>query len=53
VHHRVSFGVDVDGWERRREQALVTLAQRMADRVRSTGRSVTPGADAQRAPSYT
>lgn len=41
VKHRVSFGVDVDGYRRRREQALVTLARRMADRVRASGRSVT------------
>jgi spoIIIJ-associated protein len=41
VKHRVAFGVDVDGYRRRREQALVTLARRMADRVRGTGRSVT------------
>jgi len=41
VKHRVSFGVDVDGYRRRREQTLVTLARRMADRVRGTGRSVT------------
>jgi spoIIIJ-associated protein len=39
--HRVSFGIDVDGYRRRREEALVTLARRMADRVRGTGRSVT------------
>ncbi len=41
VNHRVSFGVDVDGYRRRREEALVTLAKRMAARVRGTGRSVT------------
>jgi spoIIIJ-associated protein len=41
VKHRVSLGIDVDGYRRRREQALVTLARRMADRVRGTGRSVT------------
>jgi spoIIIJ-associated protein len=41
VNHRVSLGIDVDGYRRRREQALVSLAQRMADRVRGTGRSVT------------
>jgi spoIIIJ-associated protein len=38
---RVSFGVDVDGYRRRREEALVGLAKRMAARVRGTGRSVT------------
>jgi len=41
VGHRVSYGVDVDGYRRRREEALVSLARRMADRVRGTGRSVT------------
>ena len=38
---RVSFGVDVDGYRRRREEALVNLAKRTASRVRETGRSVT------------
>ena len=38
---RVAFGVDVDGYRRRREEALVSLAKRSASRVRSTGRSVT------------
>lgn len=38
---RVSFGVDVDGYRRRREESLVTLARRTASRVRSSGRSVT------------
>jgi spoIIIJ-associated protein len=38
---RVAFGVDVDGYRRRREEALVSLARRSASRVRSTGRSVT------------
>lgn len=37
---RVAFGVDVDGYRRRREQALVSLAKRTASRVRTTGRSV-------------
>jgi spoIIIJ-associated protein len=41
AHRRVAFGVDVDGYRRRREEALVTLAKRMAERVRGTGRSVT------------
>jgi spoIIIJ-associated protein len=41
VGHRVSYGIDVDGYRRRREEALVALARRMADRVRGTGRSVT------------
>jgi spoIIIJ-associated protein len=38
---RVAFGVDVDGYRRRREEALISLARRSASRVRSTGRSVT------------
>jgi len=41
LDRRVSFGVDVDGYRKRREEALVGLAKRMATRVRSTGRSVT------------
>lgn len=41
VKHRVAFGIDVDGYRRRREQTLVSLAKRMAERVRGTGRSVT------------
>ena len=38
---RVAFGVDVDGYRRRREDALISLAKRTASRVRQTGRSVT------------
>jgi len=38
---RVSFGIDVDFYRRRREEALIGLAKRMAARVRGTGRSVT------------
>jgi len=38
---RVAFGIDVDGYRRRREEALVSLAKRTASRVRQTGRSVT------------
>ena len=41
TQRRVAFGVDVDGYRRRREETLVTLAKRMASRVRATGRSVT------------
>lgn len=41
MRRRVAFGVDVDGYRRRREQALVSLARRTAARVRGTGRSVT------------
>lgn len=39
--HRVSLGIDVDGYRRRREEVLVSLAMRSAARVRSSGRSVT------------
>lgn len=35
------FGVDVEGYKRRREEALRKLALRMAERVKETGRSVT------------
>jgi spoIIIJ-associated protein len=38
---RAAFGVDVDGYRRRREESLVNLAKRTAARVRGTGRSVT------------
>jgi spoIIIJ-associated protein len=41
INRRVAFGIDVDGYKRRREEALVGLAKRMAARVRGTGRSVT------------
>jgi spoIIIJ-associated protein len=41
MNRRVAFGVDVDSYRRRREDALVSLAKRMAARVRGTGRSVT------------
>jgi spoIIIJ-associated protein len=41
LNHRVAYGIDVDSYRRRREEALVNLARRMADRVRGTGRSVT------------
>jgi spoIIIJ-associated protein len=41
MNRRVAFGIDVDGYKRRREEALVGLAKRMAARVRGTGRSVT------------
>ncbi len=34
-----AFTVDVDGYKRRREETLNTLAQRMADRVRESGES--------------
>lgn len=35
------FAVDVEGYRRRREEALRSLAFRMADRVRSSGKRVT------------
>lgn len=35
------FAVDVEGYRRRREETLRSLAFRMAERVRETGRSVT------------
>lgn len=38
---RVAFGVDVDGYRRRREETLVSMAKRTASRVRNTGRSIT------------
>jgi spoIIIJ-associated protein len=41
TNQRVAFAIDVDGYKRRREEALVALAKRMAARVRGTGRSVT------------
>ncbi|MGI8550752.1 MAG: RNA-binding cell elongation regulator Jag/EloR [Dehalococcoidia bacterium] len=41
VHNRVMFGIDVEGYRRRREDSLTGLAQRMADRVRSSGQSIT------------
>ncbi len=41
INKRVAFGVDVDGYRRRREEALVSLARRTASRVRTSGRSVT------------
>jgi spoIIIJ-associated protein len=34
LHRRVNFLVDVEGYRERREQALVRLAERMADKVR-------------------
>jgi spoIIIJ-associated protein len=38
---RTAFGIDVEGYRRRREEALKGLALRMADRVKSTGQSIT------------
>jgi spoIIIJ-associated protein len=34
LHRRVNFSVDVEGYRERRQQALVRLAERMADKVR-------------------
>jgi len=41
THSRLTFGIDVEGYRRRREATLNSLAQRMADRVRATGQSLT------------
>jgi len=41
IGKRVAFGVDVDGYRRRREESLVSLARRTASRVRTSGRTVT------------
>jgi spoIIIJ-associated protein len=38
---RMAFGIDVEGYRRRREESLKGLALRMADRVKSTGQSIT------------
>ena len=38
---RVMVGIDVGGYRRRREESLRNLANRVADRVRATGQSVT------------
>ncbi len=35
------YHVDVEGYRRRREESLIDLAFRMAERVRTTGRSIT------------
>ena len=40
-HLKSTMTVDVEGYRRRREEALKGLALRMAERVRSTGQSVT------------
>ncbi len=41
THSHLTFGVDVEGYRRRREVMLNGLARRMADRVRATGQSLT------------
>lgn len=38
---KTAFGVDVEGYRRRREQSLKNLALRMAERVKNTGQTVT------------
>ncbi len=38
---RTTFGIDVEGYRRRREESLKGLALRMAERVKTTGHSVT------------
>jgi spoIIIJ-associated protein len=41
LHSRITFGIDIEGYRRRREATLNGLARRMADRVRATGQSLT------------
>jgi len=41
THSHSVFGVDVEGYRRRREQALEELARRIADRVRQSGQAMT------------
>lgn len=41
LHTRTVIGIDIEGYRRRREQALTRLALRMADRVKQTGQQVT------------
>ncbi|MDZ4278410.1 MAG: RNA-binding cell elongation regulator Jag/EloR [Dehalococcoidia bacterium] len=41
VGEHAPYGVDVEGYRRRREESLRELAFRMAERVRETGKSVT------------
>jgi spoIIIJ-associated protein len=38
---KTAFGVDVEGYRRRREQSLKNLAIHMAERVKSNGQTVT------------
>jgi len=40
VHHWVNLVADVEGYKARREEQLVRLAERMAERAASTGRAV-------------
>lgn len=41
VKTRASVGIDVEGYRRRREESLRSLARRMAERVRTSGQSIT------------
>jgi spoIIIJ-associated protein len=41
VKGHASVGIDIDGYRRRREESLQSLARRMADRVISSGQSIT------------
>ncbi|MGE3595178.1 MAG: RNA-binding cell elongation regulator Jag/EloR [Dehalococcoidia bacterium] len=41
VKGHASVGIDIDGYRRRREETLQSLARRMADRVISSGQSIT------------
>jgi spoIIIJ-associated protein len=38
---RGTVGIDIDGYRRRREESLRSLARRMAERVTSNGQSIT------------
>jgi spoIIIJ-associated protein len=38
---RALVSVDVEGYKRRREEALIGLAQRLADKVKASGRTIT------------
>jgi spoIIIJ-associated protein len=40
LHRRVNFVVDVEGFRRRREQALTRLAERMADKARQRNQPI-------------
>ena len=40
LHRRANFVVDVEGFRKRREQALTRLAERMADKVRQRGEPI-------------
>ena len=40
LHRRANFVIDVEGYRKRREQALTRLAQHMADKVRQRGEAI-------------